>query len=68
MKSAWSMLNCRGMKAAVRVLKRNRSNFYTSSVAPVGTGHEIRFRALDMVMLCVLFLELALAMRWCLAN
>lgn len=56
------------MKAVARAIRRNKANFYASTLAPVDRRGEVRFRTVDMVMLSVLFLELALLMRWSLAT
>jgi hypothetical protein len=54
--------------AVKRALKRHRKNFYVSTLAPVNYRTEIQFRAVDAVMITVLFLELAVVMRLLLAK
>ncbi|HET7626666.1 MAG TPA: hypothetical protein VFM25_15535 [Verrucomicrobiae bacterium] len=45
-----------------------QADFYTSTLAPVNQPHGARFRALDAMILIVLFLELAVVARLVLAN
>jgi hypothetical protein len=58
------------MKAVAvnRSLSRPSKNFYISNLAPVNYRKEIQFRAVDAVMLIVLFLEIAAVMRLLLAK
>lgn len=43
-------------------------DFYTTMLAPVNRHGELNFRAVDAVVLVVLFLEVAAVMRLLLAN
>jgi hypothetical protein len=46
------------MKAAARPIRKHRSDFYTSSLAPVNQQHETPFRLADAALLSVLILEI----------
>jgi len=56
------------MKATTHSGSRNRSDFYSSTLATTNRSREIRFSAVDIVILAVLFLEIAGVMRLFLAN
>ena len=47
---------------------RDKNDFYTSTLAPVDHQGKIRIRPLDIVILTVLFLEMAVLMRFLLAK
>ena len=56
------------MKAAADKANRVRDDFYTSTIAPVNHRRDFRFRALDVFILTVLFLEGAVLLRLFLAK
>jgi hypothetical protein len=47
---------------------RDKNDFYTSTLAPVDHHAKVRINAFDVAMLTVLFLELAVLMRFLLAK
>ena len=65
---ARSMLSANCMKAVSDTGKRARKDYYTSTLAPIGRRHEIRFSVIDAVIMSVLFLEVAGLMRLLLAK
>jgi len=56
------------MKAVTDIGKRHESDYYISTLAPIDHRHECRFCSADVLILCVLFLEVAGLMRLLLAN
>lgn len=56
------------MKAAADRGSKEPSDFYLSTIAPVDRRGDKCLRPVDVVMLTVLFLELAVLMRLFLAN
>jgi hypothetical protein len=56
------------MKAISESLRSQSRDYYTSTIAPIDCHLEVRFRALDAVLLSVLFLEVLGLMRLLLAN
>ena len=62
------MLSLHDMKAVADNGKTKRSDFYTSTVAPVNDCRKGRFCCTDSVMLTVLFLEVAAFVRLFMAN
>ena len=61
--------NCRiRMKAAADKEHKVRGDFYTTTIAPVNHGREIRFCSLDCCLLTVLFLEAAVLVRLFMAG
>jgi hypothetical protein len=56
------------MKAAAEKQTRVRGDFYTSTIAPINNHRDLHFRALDVLALTVLFLEVGVLIRWLLAK
>ena len=56
------------MKAVSESTNKGKSDFYVSTLAPVGNRRTVRFNGADAVMLVVLFLEIAVLSRLILAN
>jgi hypothetical protein len=56
------------MKAIAEKTSRQTTDFYLSTLAPVNHPGETRCGIVDIVMLTVLFLEIAVVMRLFLAN
>ena len=56
------------MKAATGKETKGRGDFYISTIAPVNHHRDLRFRALDVFILTVLFLEAAVLIRLFLAK
>jgi hypothetical protein len=56
------------MKTIAETENRNKSDFYTSTLAPVEQHRKLRIRPMDVMMLTVLFLELGVLMRFLLAK
>jgi hypothetical protein len=56
------------MKAATEKQAKVRDDFYSSTLAPVSQRRDLRFRALDVFILTVLFLEAAVLIRLFLAK
>lgn len=65
---ARSMLKFQGMRAAGSKAHRYKGDFYKSTLAPVGRRIELRCCGVDIVMLTVLFLEVAALVRLFLAK
>ena len=56
------------MKLTADGANKQTSDFYTSTLAPVEHHGKVRITAADIVMLTVLFLEMAVLMRFLLAK
>jgi hypothetical protein len=56
------------MKAVAEKIHRKRSDFYSSTIAPLYRYRQVRIRIMDVGLLTVLFLELAVVIRFVLAN
>jgi hypothetical protein len=56
------------MKAAADKRSKTKGDFYTDHLAPVNRRRDLRFRALDVFILAVLFLEAAVLLRLFLAK
>ena len=63
------MLPQNRMKASGPDHRREHSDFYTTTLAPVHHGQRtLRIHAVDVLMLTVLFLEMGVLVRFLLAN
>jgi len=58
----------RGMRSIASKANKQTSDFYTSTLAPVEQQSKVRICIVDVVILTVLFLELAVLMRFLLAK
>jgi hypothetical protein len=56
------------MKAVDEFGRKHTFEYYTSTIAPIGCRLEVQFRAMDAIVLSVLFLEVLGVMRLLLAN
>ena len=57
------------MKSTAQSERRQESDFYTTTLAPLQTGQRaLRIHAVDVLMMTVLFLEMAVLVRFLLAN